>query len=145
MKRKLNKFLAAFLLLITAVILLSGCSDNSTGDKVERFAQAVPAEDGNITVPGYEDLSFNAGAISQSVNLKNPPTNACYFRFSLIVNDETLWTSDYIEPGEAVKRLTLTHALDKGGYDATLHYDCYTLNDKTPLNGADIKLKLNVK
>ena len=141
MNRKQNIIIAAFLLLITAVILLGGCSDNSTGDKVERFAQAAPAGDGNITVPGYEDLSFKAGDTSQSVNLQNPPTNACYFRFTLIVNDETLWTSDYIEPGEAVKRLTLSHALDKGGYDATLHYDCYTLNDKILLNGADIKLK----
>ena len=141
MNRKPN-ILAAFLVLALA-LLLTACG--ADGDRVERFAQAAPAGDGNITVPGYEELSFKAGDTSQSVNLKNPPTNACYFRFTLIVNDETLWTSDYIEPGEAVKRLTLSHALDKGGYDATLHYDCYTLNDKTPLNGADIKLKLNVK
>ena len=139
MNRKSN-ILAAFLVL---ALLLTACG--AGGDKVERFAEANPGSGENIAIPGYEKLDFAAGKTAQTVNLKNPPTNACYFRFSLIVNDETLWTSDYIEPGEAVKRLTLSRALDKGGYDATLHYDCYTLNDKTPLNGADLKLKLNVK
>ena len=145
MNRKQNIILAAFLALITAVTMLGGCSSEPAGDKVERFAAAAPSDSGGIDIPGYESLSFKAGSLSQKVNLKNPQTNDCYFVLSLIINSETLWTSDYIEPGEAVKRLTLTHALDKGGYDATLHYDCYTLNDKTPLNRADIKLKLNVK
>ena len=78
------------------------------------------------------------------MNLKNPQTNDCYFVLSLIINSETLWTSDYIEPGYAVKKLTLSRALDKGEYDAVLHYDCFTLNDKTPLNGAEINLTIKV-
>ena len=144
MNRKPNIILAAFLALFTAVTMLCGCS-GSTGDRVERFAAAAPSDSGSIDIPGYESLSFKSGSKSQSVNLKNPQTNDCYFVLSLITDSETIWTSDYIEPGYAVKTLTLTHALDKGEYDAVLHYDCYTLNDKTPLNGAEIKLKLLVK
>ncbi|MBQ3841329.1 MAG: tRNA (uracil-5-)-methyltransferase [Ruminiclostridium sp.] len=145
MNRKLNIILAAFLALITAVTMLGGCSSEPTGDTVERFAAAAPSDSGSIDIPGYESLSFKAGNTAQSVNLKNPQTNDCYFVLSLITDGETLWTSDYIEPGYAVKNLTLTRALEKGEYDAVLHYDCFTLNDKTPLNGAEIQLKINVK
>ena len=36
-------------------------------------------------------------------------------------------------------------ALDAGDYPATLHYDCYTIEDNQPLNGAEIQLTLEVK
>ena len=140
MNRKLNIY-AAFLVLALA-LLLTACG--AGGDRVERFAAAAPSDSGGIDIPGYESLSFKAGSLSQSVNLRNPQTNDCYFVLSLITDSETLWTSDEIEPGEAVKKLTLSRTLDKGEYDAVLHYDCFTLNDKSPLNGAEIKLKLIV-
>ena len=143
MNRKPN-ILATFLSVMLCVCMLCGCSAEPAGDKVERFAAAAPSDSGSIDIPGYESLSFKAGSLSQKVNLKNPQTNDCYFVLSLIINSETLWTSDYIEPGYAVKDLTLSRALDKGEYDAVLHYDCFTLNDKTPLNGAEIQLKIKV-
>ena len=136
---KISNILAAFLIL---ALLLTACS--SGGDRVERFAAANPGSGANIAIPGYEKLDFAAGKTAQTVNLKNPQTNDCYFVLSLIINSETLWTSDYIEPGYAVKKLTLSRALDKGEYDAVLHYDCFTLNDKTPLNGAEINLTIKV-
>ena len=143
MNRKPN-ILAAFLAIVMAVTMLCGCSAKPAGDRVERFAAAAPSDSGSIDIPGYESLSFKAGSQSQTVNLKNPQTNNCYFVLSLIINSETLWASDYIEPGYAVKKLTLTRAPDKGEYDAVLHYDCFTLNDKTPLNGAEIQLTIKV-
>ena len=142
--KKLNRVFAAFLAVMLCVCMLCGCSAEPAGDTVERFAAAAPSDSGGIDIPGYESLSFKAGSLSQKVNLKNPQTNDCYFVLSLIINSETLWTSDYIEPGYAVKKLTLTRAPEKGEYDAVLHYDCFTLNDKTPLNGAEIQLKLIV-
>lgn len=45
MNRKQNIILAAFLLLITAVILLGGCSDDSTGDKAYTTASYLAAGD----------------------------------------------------------------------------------------------------
>ena len=122
MNRKPN-ILAAFLAIVMAVTMLCGCSAKPAGDRVERFAAAAPSDSGSIDIPGYESLSFKAGSQSQTVNLKNPQTNNCYFVLSLIINSETLWTSDYIEPGYAVKKLTLTRAPDKGEYDAVLHYE----------------------
>ena len=140
MNRKLN-ILAAFLVL---ALLLTACG--AGGDRVERFAEANPGNGANIAIPGYEKLDFAAGKTAQTVNLKNPPENACTFVLSLTLDDgTTLWTGKALSPGEAFTRITLSKALDAGSYAATLHYDCYTIEDNRPLNGAEIQLTLEVK
>ena len=140
MNRKLN-ILAAFLIL---AFLLTACG--AGGDRVERFAEANPGSGANIAIPGYEKLDFAAGKTAQTVNLKNPPENACTFVLSLTLDDgTTIWTGKALSPGEAFTRITLNRALDAGEYPATLHYDCYTIEDNQPLNGAEIELTLEVK
>ena len=142
MNRKSN-ILAAFLVLALA-LLLTACGAGG-GDRVERFAEANPGSGANIAIPGYEKLNFAAGKITQTVNLKNPPENACTFVLTLTMEGgETLWTGEALSPGEAFTRITLTRALDAGEYPATLHYDCFSLQDNTPLNGAEIQLTIEV-
>ena len=142
MNRKPN-ILAAFLVLALA-LALTACG--AGGDRVERFAKAAPDSGENISIPGYEKLSFEAGKTTQTVNLKNPPENACTFVLTLSLTDgETLWTGKALSPGEAFTRIMLSRALDAGEYPATLHYDCYTIEDNQPLNGAEIELTLEVK
>lgn len=141
MKEKRHILPALFLVF---VLLLSGC--NSGGDRVERFAEAAPGSGTNIAIPGYETLDFTAGRTEQTVRLTNPPENACTFVLTLSIEDgETLWTGKALSPGEAFTRITLTKALDAGEYPATLHYDCYTIEDNQQLNGAEIQLTLEVK
>ena len=143
MNRKPN-ILAAFLALALA-LLLTACG--AGGDRVERFAEANPGSGENIAIPGYEKLDFAAGKTAQAVSLKNPPENACTFVLTLSLDEsgETLWTGKALSPGEAFTCITLTRALDAGEYPATLHYDCYTIEDNQPLNGAEIQLTLEVK
>ncbi len=143
MNRK-PKLLAAFLVLALA-LALTACG--AGGDRVERFAEANPGSGENIAIPGYEKLTFTAGKTAQTVNLKNPPENACTFVLTLSLDEsgETLWTGKALSPGEAFTRITLSKALDAGSYAATLHYDCYTIEDNQPLNGAEIQLTLEVK
>lgn len=142
MNRKPN-ILAVFLALALA-FLLTACGAGD--DRVERFAKAAPDSGENIAIPGYEKLSFEAGKTAQAVNLKNPPENACTFVLTLSLTDgETLWTGKALSPGEVFTRITLTRALDAGDYPAMLHYDCYTIEDNQPLNGAEIELTLEVK
>ena len=134
---KISNILAAFLVLALA-LLLTACG--AGGDRVERFAEANPGSGENIAIPGYEKLDFATGKTAQTVNLKNPAENACAFVLTLTLEGgEALWT------GEAFTRITLTRALDAGEYPATLHYDCYTIEDNQPLNGAEIQLILEVK
>jgi len=142
MNRKKN-ILAVFLGL-ALTLMLTGCSTG--GDRVEQFAEAAPGSGTNIAIPGYEKLSFAAGKTAQTVNFKNPAENACTFVLTLTLEGgETLWTGEALQPGEAFTRITLSKALDAGSYAATLQYDCYTIEDNQPLNGAEIKLTLEVK
>ena len=142
MNRKPN-ILAAFLVLALA-LALTACG--AGGDRVERFAEASPSSGENIAIPGYEKLSFAAGKTAQAVNLKNPPENACAFVLTLTLEGgETLWTGKALSPGEAFTRITLSKTLDAGDYPATLHYDCFSLQDNTPLNGAEIQLTIEVR
>ena len=142
MNRKPN-ILVAFLVLALA-LLLTACG--AGGDRVERFAEAAPGSGESIAIPGYEELDFAAGKAEQAVDLKNPPENACTFVLSLTLDDgTTLWTGEALSPGEAFTHITLNKALDVGDYPATLHYDCYTIEDNQPLNGAEIQLTLEVK
>ena len=143
MNRKSN-ILAAFLVLALA-LLLTACGTG--GDRVERFAEAAPGSGEKIAIPGYEKLDFAAGKTAQTVNLKNPPENACAFVLTLTLDEDgtTLWTGKALSPGEAFTRITLEKALDAGEYPATLHYDCYTIEDNQPLNGAEIQLIIEVK
>lgn len=151
-------------------LLLSGCGSGAgsvrtgeagTGADTVSVSETdgIPAEErtapedtvqtnsGQIAIPGLETLYLAAGRTRQSVNLYNPRENGCLFRISLILEDgETLWTSDLMKPGKSVSRLTLSRPLDAGTYPgAVLKYDCFTLQDQTPLNGAEIKVRLDVK
>lgn len=133
-----------FALLLALVLLLTACGATS-GDTVERFAEANPGSGESISIPGYETLSLAAGKKTQTVYLKNPPENAAAFVMTLTLDDgTTLWTGEALQPGEAFTRITLQKALRAGEYGATLRYDCFSIPGNTPLNGAEIKLNLNV-
>lgn len=159
MKRKSN-ILAAFLIVMLALTTLTGCSESSSGnaDKPKKDYSNI-VENSNISIPGYESLELKAGTKKQSVNFYNPKENTCYFRISLVikygadtangkegnVGEETvLWTSEMIEPGEHVKSIKLSKELESGEYTATLKYECFRLQDKSPLNGSNVELTLNV-
>ena len=103
--------------------------------------------DNSIAIPGYEGLTLKADTKRQEISLKNPAQNNCYFVITLYLEDGTeLWKSDYIKAGDVSKPINLNRKLSAGNYSAKLKYDCFALNkEKTPLNGAEIKLTLRVK
>ena len=154
MKQKLN-ILAA---LIALMLLLTACGagntaersaksspDTKAGDTVESFAETSPSGGESIDIPGYESLSLQAGSKSQSVYLSNPEKNAAYFVMTLTLeNGETLWTGKALYPGEAFTDITLNKPLKAGEYKAILRYDCFSVRDNEPLNGAEVQLKLKV-
>ena len=143
-KTQYNRITAVILVLVL-VLMLAACG-KSGSDKIERFAEANPGSGESIAIPGYEKLIFEAGKKTQTVDLRNPAENACAFILSLTLDDgKTLWTGEALSPGEAFTGITISKTLDAGEYAATLHYDCYSLNDKTPLNGAEIQLIIEVK
>ncbi len=130
---------------LLALMMLTGCTDGqAVPSETQSVTQSAQADSSNINIPGYEALDFKAGETKQDSRFHNPAENACYFRLTLTLDGETLWQSDYIAPGEKVGEITLSRALDKGEYQAKLNYECFTLQDKSPLNGAEIDLAINV-
>lgn len=157
MNRKSNRILAVFLMIIL-ICSLSGCS-GKVEQKTEKDYSNIEMNP-NISIPGYESLDFKTGKTKQSVDFYNPDENTCFFRISLVIKDETdtangeegnageetvLWTSDMIEPGEHVKSIKFDKELESGEYAAILKYECFSLKDKTPLNGSNVELTLKVR
>ena len=110
--------------------------------------EAVLKNENSISIPGYEGITLKADSLKQTVALKNPEQNSCYFVITLFLEDGTiLWKSDYIKPGETSSPIVLTQSLEKGNYtNAVLQYSCFKMDsEKTQLNGAETKLTLRVK
>jgi len=162
MNIKLNKTLTAFLIVLMALVTLTGCLGDSGGntDKPKKDYSNIEMNP-NIAIPGFESLEFKAGTKKQSVSFYNPEENTCYFRMSLILQaagteaggtaadsgakEETLWTSELLEPGESIKSIDITKELESGEYPAVLKYECFSLKDETPLNGSKVELTLKVR
>jgi hypothetical protein len=73
MNIKLNKILTAFLIVMLALGILTGCSRDSGGraDKLKKDYSNI-VENSNISIPGYENLEFKAETQKQNVNFYNP-------------------------------------------------------------------------
>ncbi len=101
---------------------------------------------GSIQIPGYESMTFAAGETVQTVDIGNPAANSCYFVITIKLEDGTqLFQSGYLEPGQGYTSIELTQSLEAGEYIAVIQYECYSLEDKSALNGASSEFRLIVK
>jgi len=119
----------------------------STGTPVAAVAEPLPAElPKTIAIPGYSQLVMKAGKVSQTVALHNPAENPCYFVITIALPDGTgIYRSGMLEPGQKTSEINLSQTLEAGTYkEAILRYACYSVKDKTPMNGADMKFTLEV-
>lgn len=156
--RKIRTVLTAFLTALFVIGALSGCSGNEGKKEKKDYSNIV--ENPNIAIPGYASLMFKAEKKEQSVDFFNPEENTCYFHMSLVLKERdeqesenekraqeevVLWTSEYLEPGEHIKSISLDRELDEGDYPAILKYDCFALKDERQLNGSNVELILTVR
>lgn len=103
-------------------------------------------EDGKILLPGYERMVMSANTKEQELNVGNPSDNDCYFVIVLKLADGTeLFTSDYLKPGEGLKQVTINQELKTGEYQAVIEYRCYSMEDKSTLNGGSCEFTLIVQ
>ena len=112
------------------------------------FLTASPALCGNILIPGYETLHFKAGQITQDVFFRNPEENICSFRMSLTLADGTpVWIADDIlNPGEVFLKIDLEHPMTPGFYrNAKMKYECSAVEDGYRMNGAEMRVNIEVK
>lgn len=99
-----------------------------------------------IYLPGYGGMTLAANTKEQTVSMGNPSANNCYFVITLKLKDGTeLFTSDYLKPGEGLEKINLNQELEAGDYEAVIEYKCYSMDDKSPLNGGSTEFQLIVK
>ena len=111
------------------------------------FLSVASALYGNILIPGCQTLNFKAGQTGQSVMFSNPQENSCNFRITLLLDDSrVIWASDIIPPGKVLTSIELDRKLERGTYsNAIMKYECFSVEDGTQLNGAQIRLDIQAK
>ena len=156
-RKKIHKYIFAsgciIIVVLIVLLFLKSCggdtpnkdnnSSNITSDKVLDF---TPAENSkSIQIPAVTGIYMRAGELKQKVNFYNPKENNCYFVISLYLSDDTLiYKSDMLAPAESIKEITLLQELKRGIYrNCRLVYNCYSLDNKTQLNGSNVVLEIN--
>lgn len=119
---------------------------------------SVPSDESStaskgIAIPGYPSITIPANTQDVTVALLNPENNPCYFTFELVLtnaedddsDDETIYTSKLVPPGDAITSITLSRPLEAGEYDAVIKISTTSLETGGAMNGANVKTKLIVK
>lgn len=139
-------------MVVIIVLLLRSCYFNNmqsdiTSSTEPKTLDFTPYNNNNetITIPGVDGLSLKSGQLKQQVDFYNPSQNKCYFKISLYLsNDTKVWQSDYLAPSEQISEITLNQKMERGLYkNCRLLYECFSLNDKSPLNSGNVKLEIN--
>lgn len=102
------------------------------------------ASSGSVCIPGFDSLSFVAGTKKQNVNFYNPEENGDrLFRFSLYVEDDSIWGSDFVPAGSGFYEIDVSRIYEPGEYSGYLRVQVYR-PDGTEVNGARVNFTLYV-
>lgn len=159
MDKKIHKyaFVGVCIIVIIVIVIMSlkCCNSTTTNDNNNSYDIAsdkvldfTPADESkSIQIPAVTGIYMRAGELKQTVDFYNPKENNCYFIISLYLSDDTLiYKSDMIAPAEQIKEITLLQELKRGIYrNCRLVYNCYSLDDKTQLNGSNVVLEINTQ
>ena len=104
------------------------------------------APEGSITIPGFDRLQISASTGQQAAPFYNPAGNACYFGISLFLpSGEEIFRSGLVSPGDSLSTMALASVPSAGTYESSiLRYSCYSLDSMQPMNGADVKLTIEI-
>ena len=99
--------------------------DPYSGSFVQPEKTAAEEEStGGIAIPGWGSIRIQAGEKLVDVNLENPIDNEgkYYLSFSLYLKDQDklLAETGLIQPGESALKLSLSHPLEPGEYEAVV-------------------------
>ena len=98
-----------------------------------------------IKIPGYDTVRLPSGTTDVKMILLNPEGNPCYFVFELVIDGDSYYKSDFVEPSKCIEDLKLTKPLPKGTHTAILKISTYSLDESlSPMNGANVEFELIV-
>ena len=164
-KEKIIKYSMIGLILLAVIVALTvilwpKAPDNSAGMGLTvdpysgAFVQPEKAEEdtestSGIAIPGWGSIHIQAGEKLVDVNLENPIDNEgkYYLSFSVYLNDQDkpLAETGLIQPGESALKLSLSHPLDAGEYEAVVLVQPYRMADGSATNNAEIETILIVE
>lgn len=113
----------------------------------DQYRSVGEASAETITIPGFEAWNIPAGETMVEARFYNPEGNDCYFVLTVLLgeNEEVIYESKYLKPGQYLYEVELNRALEAGTYDAVLQYNTYSTIDDSPMNGAAVPFSLVVK
>lgn len=127
-------------------------ADNPWTPTIDQHISDSTATAEKPTVPQIKIAGFSSWHVpaEQTENipiaLKNPDGNPCYFSFAIVLKDtnETIYQSDMVPPGEAIRKINISKALPEGTYPAIVQIRTNELETGRAMNSADLNLTITV-
>ena len=157
-KKPLPYIIVVALILIIAFLLfqLYGQSDTNTSNDIGELDDAatiaqensieLPPESDTISIPSYpSEIHMGSDQSSLRINLINPVENTVYFKFSITVDDEVIYQSGLVPPGQTVPTQELSRTLPIGSYAGSIIIQTYDMVTEEEMNGASTTTKFIVE
>lgn len=145
-----SKKVMLLIILVLLIVIPAGIFINKNLSKRDLDSNAVKwtqqknSDPESIKIPGYSTITIPANTKDVQITLGNPEGNQCYFKFELLVDGESLYTSDFVQAGYAIENIELEKALEKGTYDAVIKITPYSLDKKSQYAGANVRATVEV-
>ena len=147
-KSKKNKIVLIILILLilipVGVFMNKNISNNDLDSNAVKWTQEKNSDPESVKIPGYSIIKIPSDTKNVQITLGNPEGNQCYFKFELVVNGESLYKSDFVQAGYAVKNIELKKSLKKGSYDAVIKITPYSLDKQSQYVGANVRATVEV-
>lgn len=136
-------------LVIMGMLIVGGYIFKSTNLGIDNdtvtYSESINNENlDNIKIPGYGTITIPANQEDVEITLANPKGNQCYFKFDLIIGDQTIYTSNLVKEGQAIEKIHLSEGMEKGNYDLVIKITPYSLDKSSAYIGANVKAKMEV-
>lgn len=155
-------WLLLILLFIALAVLLSFCERNTPVDSPsdpswsptidQNIGESPSAEaeskSSSIQIAGFQEWQIPAGEKeSLPILLQNPKGNPCYFSFSIVLADsgETIYQSDMVPPGEAIRQVSLNRTFSPGVYSAFVRIKTNLLDSGREANDAVFQITIRAE
>lgn len=144
-KKVMLLIIVVLLIVIPAGIFINkNLSKRDLDSNAVKWTQEKNSDPESIKIPGYSTITIPANTKDVQITLGNPEGNQCYFKFELLVDGESLYTSDFVQAGYAIENVELEKGLEKGTYDAVIKITPYSLDKESQYAGANVRATVEV-
>lgn len=109
-------------------------ADGETYDGTMDNGKTDSGEVRYIEFPAFTTIYVNPDS---TVDLVNPESNHVYFKYTILENDEVLYESDYIAPGQKYPWQASDYITGSGEHAVVFSVSTIGMDDQQPRNGAE--------